>query len=166
KVRLLNRLPTLDLGGGDYSSCPKGDLYPGPEELSGGRGKQSFDHAASFLSHDGTTAEANRPASGRRPRPECRHSCRRLCDCRSVSARQSNCEFTELADLAVDTDRAAVLLGDDVPGNRQAEPGALAGRLCRDKGLEQFVPNLRCDAGAVVAHPHLDRVADIARRHL
>ena len=22
KVRLLNRLPTLDLGGGDYSSCP------------------------------------------------------------------------------------------------------------------------------------------------
>ena len=23
KVRLLNRLPTLDLGGGDYSSCPE-----------------------------------------------------------------------------------------------------------------------------------------------
>jgi hypothetical protein len=25
-VRLLNRLPTLDLGGGDYSSCPEADL--------------------------------------------------------------------------------------------------------------------------------------------
>ena len=26
RVRLLNRLPTLDLGGGDYSSCPTADL--------------------------------------------------------------------------------------------------------------------------------------------
>src|SRR5215470_5333091 len=40
-----------------------------------------------------------------------------LCDCCPISARQSNCEFSVLADLAVDTDRAAVLLGDDVPGN-------------------------------------------------
>lgn len=28
KVRLLNRLSTLDLGGGDYSSCPTADLRP------------------------------------------------------------------------------------------------------------------------------------------
>ena len=28
KVRLLNPLPTLDLGGGDYSSCPIPDLGP------------------------------------------------------------------------------------------------------------------------------------------
>jgi hypothetical protein len=27
KVRLLNRLPTLDLGGGDYSSCPEAGLH-------------------------------------------------------------------------------------------------------------------------------------------
>jgi hypothetical protein len=32
KVRLLNRLPTLDLGGGDYSSCPEAAI---PRLLSG-----------------------------------------------------------------------------------------------------------------------------------
>ena len=36
KVRLLNRLPTLDLGGGEYSSCPIPDL--GPTQPVSGRG--------------------------------------------------------------------------------------------------------------------------------
>ena len=36
KVRLLNRLPTLDLRGRDYSSCPIPDL--GPAQLGGRRG--------------------------------------------------------------------------------------------------------------------------------
>jgi hypothetical protein len=59
-----------------------------------------------------------------------------------------------------------MLLGDDVPADREAEPGALAGRLGGEERLEQFVPDLGRDAGAVVAHPDLDRVAEIARRHL
>jgi hypothetical protein len=29
--------------------------------------------------------------------------------------------------------------------------------------LKQFVPDLRCDAGAVVAHQHLDRIAETVR---
>ena len=37
KVSLLNRLPTLDLRGRDYSSCPKGAFGPGVENLSSGQ---------------------------------------------------------------------------------------------------------------------------------
>jgi hypothetical protein len=44
-------------------------------------------------------------------------------------SRQADREFGEFADPAVDLDRAAMLLGDDVPADRQAEPGAFAGRL-------------------------------------
>ena len=63
-------------------------------------------------------------------------------------------------------DRAAVLLRDDVPADRKAEPGAFAGRLGREERLEQFVPDLGRDAGAVVAHADFDRRAEIACRHL
>ena len=69
-------------------------------------------------------------------------------------------KFGELAELAVDFNRATVLLGDDVIGDRQTEPGAFAGGLCRDKGLEQFFSDLGRDAGAVVTHPHFDSVAE------
>src|SRR6266851_242590 len=82
------------------------------------------------------------------------------------AARQADREFGELTDPAVDLDRAAMLLGDDIPADREAEPGAFAGGLGRNEGLEQFVPDLRRDAGAVVAHPHFDRVAELARSHL
>jgi hypothetical protein len=58
------------------------------------------------------------------------------------------------------------VLGDDVPGDRQPDPGPLPGGLGRDKRLEQFVPDPGCYTGAVVAHPHFDRIAEIARRHL
>jgi hypothetical protein len=81
-------------------------------------------------------------------------------------AGQADRKFGEFADPAVDFDRTTVLLGDDVIADRETEPGAFAGRLCRNKRLEQFVPDLRRNAGTVVAHPHLDRVAEIARRHL
>src|SRR3954453_53049 len=64
------------------------------------------------------------------------------------------------ARLAVDRDRAAVLLGNDVVADRQTQPRALAGRLGREEGLEQLVPDLGRDAGTVVTHPYLDRVAD------
>ena len=43
---------------------------------------------------------------------------------------QADREFGELAEPAIDLDRAAVLLGDDVMGDRQTEPGAFAGGFC------------------------------------
>ena len=55
-------------------------------------------------------------------------------------AGQADRELGEFADLAVDLDRAAMLLGDDVIADREAEPGAFAGRLGREERLEQLVP--------------------------
>ena len=82
----------------------------------------------------------------------------RCCDW--LLARQADGELGERARLALDRDRAAVLLGDDVVADRQTEPGALAGRLGREERLEQLVPDLGRDAGAVVAHPDLDGIAE------
>ena len=45
-------------------------------------------------------------------------------------------------------------------------PGAFAGRLGREERLKQLVPDFGRDAGAVVAHPDFDRLAQIAGRHL
>jgi hypothetical protein len=59
-----------------------------------------------------------------------------------------------------------VPLGEDVPADRQSEAGALAGRLGREKRLEQFVPEFGRDPGAVVAHPDFDFAAKIACRDL
>src|SRR5258708_6458971 len=81
-------------------------------------------------------------------------------------ARQADGKLGELAQLAVYRDRAAMLLRHDVVADRQAEPGALAGRLGGEERLEQFAPDLRIHAGAVVAHRDLDRIAQLARRHL
>jgi hypothetical protein len=116
EVGSLNRHRPFSLGGGNGSKCPKGYLCRGPEDLSRRWGKQSFDHAPTCPL---TTKPLPKQISGVGPSSTTRmHSCCRLCDCRSVSTRQSNCEFSELADLAIDTDRAAVLLGDDVIGDR------------------------------------------------
>src|SRR6266481_2298903 len=90
--------------------------------------------------------------------------CRRLdysLACRPPHPRQADRELGELAKRAVDLDRAAMLLGDDVVADRQAEAGSFAGRLGREEGLEQFVAEFGWDAGAVVAHPDLDFVAEI-----
>src|SRR5271165_5146986 len=84
----------------------------------------------------------------------------------SRSARQMERELRKLTDLAVDGDRTAVLLHNDVVADRQAEPGALAGRLGGEKRLEQFVPDVGRNPNAVVADADLDRVTEIARRHL
>ena len=81
-------------------------------------------------------------------------------------ARQADGKFGEFAGFAVDRDRAAVLLRDDVVADRQAEPGSLPGRLGREKRLKQLVPDLRRNPGAIVAHPDLDHLAEIAGRHL
>src|SRR6516162_2190723 len=85
--------------------------------------------------------------------------------CGLLLAGQANDEFSELALTAVDFDCATMLLADDVIADRQAEPGAFTSRLARDKGLEQFVPDLRRDAAAVVAHPNFNSVAEIAGRY-
>jgi hypothetical protein len=155
EVSLLDRQPPFRLSDRNQPSCPQRRPLPrAPRDLSGRR------VSSHFLSHDGTTAEANRRRAVV-PRPECRHSCHGLCDCRPISARQSNCEFSELADPAVDRDRAAVLLGDDVPGNRQAESGAFAGRLI-SRNCPRF-PNLRCVRVALRAPVDLDLCAGLER---
>ena len=73
----------------------------------------------------GTTAPVYRPNSAT--------SCLKRCP-----PRQTDREFDELTLSTVDLDRAAVLLGNDVPADRQAKTGALAGRLGREEGREQL----------------------------
>src|SRR5205085_1214019 len=82
-----------------------------------------------------------------------------------AAARQPYDELGEGARLALDHDRAAMLLRDDVVADRQTEPGALPGRLGGEEGLEQLVLDLRRNADAVVAHLDLDGFADTAGRH-
>src|SRR5580692_10630574 len=67
-------------------------------------------------------------------------------------ARQPYRELAVVADLAVHGDVAAMLLRDDVVGDRQAETGAFAGRLGGEERLEQLVPDVGRYAGAVVPH--------------
>src|SRR4029077_7755071 len=67
---------------------------------------------------------------------------------------------------AINSDRAAVLLGHDVIADREAKPRAFAGRLGGEERLEQLVSDLGCNAGAVVADADLDRIAEISRRDL
>src|SRR5215510_8401586 len=81
-------------------------------------------------------------------------------------SRQAYREFGEFPDFAVHADRAAVLLRYNVVADRQTEAGSFASRLGRKERLEQLVLDLRRDAGAVIAHPDLYRLAELARHHL
>src|SRR6516164_2538854 len=81
-------------------------------------------------------------------------------------AGQTDRELGELALAAVDGNRASVLLGDDVPADREPETRPFPGRLGREKRLKQLVPDVGRDTGAVVAHPDLDRLAQITGRDL
>src|SRR3954466_9807189 len=83
-----------------------------------------------------------------------------------LATRQAQDELGELPRLAVDRDRPAMLLRDDVVADRQAEAGALAGRLGGEEGLEQFLANLGRHPNAVVAPPHLTRLTEVAGRDL
>ena len=56
---------------------------------------------------------------------------------------------------------AAVLLHDDVVTHRKAESGAFARRLGGEERIEHLVPDLGRNAGAVVADPDLDAVAEV-----
>ena len=68
-----------------------------------------------------------------------------------MSAGQSNGELSEIADLAIDGDRAVMLLGHDVIADREAESGAFTSRLGREERLKELVFDLRWDTDAVVA---------------
>ena len=83
---------------------------------------------------------------------------------RCGAARQHDAELGELAGLRLDLDRAGMLLHDDVVAERQAKPGAFAGRLGREEGIEHLLLHLRRNAGAVVADPDLDAVAEVPGR--
>src|SRR5580704_6710033 len=85
--------------------------------------------------------------------------------CGLLVAWQADGELGERPRLAFDRDRAAMLLGDDVVADRETQARALAGGLGGEERLEQLVLDLGRDAGAVVAHPHLERVSVFARRH-
>ena len=63
--------------------------------------------------------------------------------------------------LRVDLDRAGMLLHDDVVAERQAEAGPFAGRLGREERIEHLLLHLGRNAGAVVADPDLDPVAEV-----
>src|ERR1700730_16541025 len=71
---------------------------------------------------------------------------------RKHPARQDDDELSERIDLAIDCDRSAMLLRDDVVGDGQPKPGALACWLGGEERLEQFVPDLGRNAGTVVPY--------------
>src|SRR5439155_22118183 len=58
------------------------------------------------------------------------------------------------------------LLGHDVVADREAEAGALAGRLCREERLKKLVSYLVGNAGAVVTNTDFDCIAEISCRYL
>src|SRR5262245_43678675 len=82
---------------------------------------------------------------------------------RAPTARQAYGEFGEGPRLALDLDRAAMLLRDDVVADRQAEPRPFAGWLGREKGLKQLGADLRLNARPVVAHSDLNRLTKFPR---
>ena len=57
-----------------------------------------------------------------------------------------------------------MLLHDDVVAERQAEAGAFAGGLGREERIEHLLLHLGRNAGAVVADPDLDAVAEVLGR--
>src|SRR5262249_31724934 len=57
--------------------------------------------------------------------------------------------------LALDGDRAAVLLRNDVVADRQPQPGAFAGRFGCKERLKQFVSDVGWYAGAVIPYADL-----------
>src|SRR5215471_16040520 len=82
------------------------------------------------------------------------------------ASRQAHGELGELADFAVNGDRAAMLQGYDLVADRQAKSRALAGRLGREERLEQLLTVFPGNADAVVAHPNLDGITHFTSRDL
>ena len=82
----------------------------------------------------------------------------------ALRARENDPKFGELAGLGIDLYRPAMLLDDDVVTDGQAEPGPFTGRLCREERIEQLLLHLGWNAGAVVAYPDFDPVAEVLGR--
>src|SRR6516162_10125482 len=82
------------------------------------------------------------------------------------ASRQPHRELGEGGDFDIDRDGAAVLLRYDLVADRQPKPGALAGRLGREEGLEELVPVFQGNTDAIVKHPDLDAFAEFAGRDL
>src|SRR6516162_1425042 len=80
-----------------------------------------------------------------------------------IGARQSDHENGR-ARLALDVDRAAVLLDYDVVAERQAKPGAFACRLRGEEWIEHFLFDMVRNAGPIVLYRDLDAVPEIASR--
>ena len=59
-----------------------------------------------------------------------------------------------------------MLLGDDIVADRKAKPRAFASRFGREERLEELVPDLGWNAGAIVANADFDCITEISRRHL
>ena len=64
----------------------------------------------------------------------------------------------------IDLDRTGMLLDDDVVTERKAEPGAFAGRLGGEERIEHLFLHFGRNAGAVVADPDFDAVAEVFGR--
>src|SRR5690348_18428367 len=109
-----------------------------------------------------TARETTQRHPARHQRPVCSRSC---CGPRHGLARQSNRELGELADLAIDLYRAAVLLGYNVVADREPQTSAFPGRLGREEWLKQLVPNLRRNPDTVITRPDLHRIAEVPGRH-
>ena len=54
-----------------------------------------------------------------------------------------------------------MLLDDDIVADREAEPSAFPGRLRREEWIEQLLPDLWRDPGAVVAYLDVHPVAKV-----
>src|SRR6476646_5497358 len=78
--------------------------------------------------------------------------------------RQYDPKFGECSGLGVDLYRSAMLLDDDVMTDGQAQSGSFAGGLGRKERIEHLLLHLGRHAGAVVADPDLDAVAEILGR--
>src|SRR5580658_2815188 len=57
-----------------------------------------------------------------------------------------------------------MLLDDDVVTNGQAKASTLSGWFGREEGIEHLLPDLGRNAGAVVAYPDFDAVAEVPGR--
>jgi hypothetical protein len=79
-------------------------------------------------------------------------------------SRQYDSKFGERSGLGVDLYGSAVLLDDDVMTDGQAQSGSFTGGLGCKERIEHLLLHLGRHAGAVVADPDLDAVAEILGR--
>jgi hypothetical protein len=77
--------------------------------------------------------------------------------------RQKNPELSKRANLAIDLNRAAVLLGHNLVADREPKSSALSGRFGSHEGLEELISDLWRNAGAIIPYPDLDGLAQISR---